>query len=92
MKDVSISRSICDAVQVSSETDREDLRQVVEKLKNDGIDMKLEIQGLRNIEKVMKVLTEFHDCSLEINQQLCHVYWLWTEGEEALFRQKLHLQ
>lgn len=45
-----------DVVQVSSETDREDLRQVVEKLKNDGIDMKLEIQGLRNIEKVLKVL------------------------------------
>jgi len=44
-----------DVAQVSSETDREDLRQVVEKLKNDGINMKLEIQGLRNIENVLKV-------------------------------------
>jgi len=44
-----------DAAQVSSETDKEDLRQAVEKLKNDGINMKLEIQGLRNIEKVLKV-------------------------------------
>ena len=44
-----------DVVQASSETDKEDLRQAVEKLKNDGIDMKLEIQSLRNIEKILKV-------------------------------------
>lgn len=42
-------------VQVGSESDNEDLRQAVEKLKNDGMDMKLEIQGLRNIEKILKV-------------------------------------
>lgn len=42
-------------VQVCSETDKEDLRQEVEKLKNDGNDMKLEIQGLKNIEKILKV-------------------------------------
>ncbi|KAG0553581.1 hypothetical protein KC19_12G022600 [Ceratodon purpureus] len=44
-----------EGVQASSETDKEDLRQAVEKLKNDGIDMKLEIQSLRNIEKILKV-------------------------------------
>ena len=42
-------------VQVSSETDKEDLRQAVEKLKSDGIELKLEIQGLKNIEKISKV-------------------------------------
>ncbi len=42
-------------VQLSSETDKEDLKQAVEKLKNDGTDIKLEIQGLKNIEKILKV-------------------------------------
>lgn len=43
-------------MQVSLGTDNlEDLRLVVEKLRNDGKDMKSEIEGLRNIEKVMKV-------------------------------------
>lgn len=37
------------------ETVREELRQTMEKIKNGETDMKLEIQGLKNIEKVLKV-------------------------------------
>lgn len=35
--------------------EKEDLRQAVEKLKNDGTDMKQEIQALKKVEKVLKV-------------------------------------
>lgn len=47
-------------MQVSLGTDNlEDLRQVVEKQRDDGLGMKSEIEGLRNIEKLMKVILVF---------------------------------
>lgn len=61
-------------MQVSTETDKEDLRQAVEKLKTDGNDMKSEIQGLKNIEKVLKVLALPNSTFVQSSQHPANVY------------------
>lgn len=50
--------------------EKEDLRQAVEKLTNDGTDMKQEIQALKKVEKVLKVSRIQH---LKENTMACIV-------------------